>query len=240
MSAPKPDSQGERPAGTLPDGGDHPVDGGQPDADAAATTTVDSDLRPRGPGGLLLPDRQSLPEDLKFLLHQFPRGTWRRHVNIRGMATMWLQRHAMFRELGGLLAETVQGHRDGRIGAYEFAQEFVPRLQFFLSELEGHHSVEDNYYFPTFVRAEPRLAPGFEILDRDHHQIHEALERNAKAANIFIQSLKKDPDSRRFAAESYADENAMLVAMLTRHLDDEEDLIIPLILDHGDRKLGIV
>ena len=183
--------------------------------------------------------RQGLPDDLRFLLAQYPRGIWRRHVNIRGMATMWLQRHAMFRDLGSLLTETIEGYREGRIAAYDFAQEFVPRLQFFLSELEGHHGVEDNYYFPLFARAEPRLKRGFEILDNDHHLIHETLEQNAKAASAFVQSLKQKGDARRFAAEAYADQNERLVAMLARHLDDEEDLIIPLILDHGDRKLGL-
>jgi len=44
---------------------------------------------------------------------------------------------------------------------------------------------------------------------------------------------------QRFAAEAYAGENAGLVAMLKRHLTDEEDLIVPLILDRGEGPLGI-
>ncbi|RUZ95577.1 hemerythrin domain-containing protein, partial [Mesorhizobium sp. M7A.F.Ca.US.001.02.1.1] len=46
-------------------------------------------------------------------------------------------------------------------------------------------------------------------------------------------------DRQRFAADAYADENSRLIAMLTRHLADEEDLIVPLILDRGDRALGV-
>ncbi len=51
--------------------------------------------------------------------------------------------------------------------------------------------------------------------------------------------MQEGPDRQRFAADAYADENTRLVAMLTRHLADEEDLIIPLILDRGDQGLGV-
>ena len=50
-------------------------------------------------------------------------------------------------------------------------------------------------------------------------------------------ALQESEDRQRFAADAYADENSRLIAMLTRHLADEEDLIIPLILDRGDRAL---
>ncbi|WP_348630710.1 hemerythrin domain-containing protein [Mesorhizobium sp. M8A.F.Ca.ET.208.01.1.1] len=109
----------------------------------------------------------------------------------------------------------------------------------FSRDLDGHHNVEDYQYFPAFAKAEPRLKRGFDILDADHHTIHEGLERNAEAANAFIRTLQESEDKQRFAADAYADENSRLIAMLTRHLADEEDLIIPLILDRGDRALGI-
>ena len=123
--------------------------------------------------------------------------------------------------------------------APEFAKFFAPRLNFFLGNLDGHHNVEDQHYFPVFARAEPRLKRGFEILDLDHHTIHEGLESNAETANAFLEALQQNEDKQRFAADDYADANTRLVAMLDRHLADEEDLIIPLILERGDRGLGI-
>lgn len=60
-----------------------------------------------------------------------------------------------------------------------------------------------------------------------------------RAANAFIRTLQESEVKQRFAADTYADENSRLIAMLTRHLADEEDLIIPLILEKGDRALGI-
>ena len=186
----------------------------------------------------LLETREGLPDDLRFLADQYPRGEWQAHSNIHGMAGFWLQRHDMFREMGVLLTGGIADYREGRKDAREFAAFFAPRLNRFLGNLDGHHNVEDHHYFPVFAKAEPRLKRGFDILDGDHHLIHDALERNAETANAFLRALQEGEDRQRFAADAYADENSRLIAMLKRHLDDEEDLIIPLILDRGDRDLA--
>ncbi len=182
--------------------------------------------------------RAGLPEDQRFLLETYPRDEWRAHPTIHGMAGFWLQRHDGFRDMGRVLTGAISDYREGRTDAEGFARFFAPRLNHFLGNLDGHHNVEDHHYFPIFAAAESRLRRGFEILDGDHHMIHDALERNAGTANAFLAALKADDDTRRRAADAYAGENDRLVAMLMRHLDDEEDLIIPLILDRGDRELG--
>lgn len=178
--------------------------------------------------------RTGLAEELLFLARKHPRPAWPDHPNVVGMASFWLQRHAFFREMGRSLVGIVDDYREGRMSAPDFARLFAPRLRRFLGELEGHHHVEDEHYFPLFAAAEPRLARGFEILDRDHHAIHEGLLRNAETANAFLEALRADVDELRFRADNYAAANLDLVAMLARHLDDEEDLIIPLILDRGE------
>jgi hypothetical protein len=187
---------------------------------------------------LHLETRAGLPDDLRYLVAKYPRGEWQAHDNIQGMAGFWLQRHDMFRDMGGLLTNAIGDYREGRKDAKAFAGFFAPRLNFFLGNLDGHHNVEDHHYFPIFAAAETRLKRGFEVLDADHHMIHDALERNAETANAFLRALEESDDKQRFAADAYADENSRLIAMLKRHLDDEEDLIIPLILDRGDQALG--
>jgi hypothetical protein len=184
--------------------------------------------------------RAGLPDDLRFLAEKYPREDWQAHANIHGMANMWLERHDMFRQLGGILTTAIGDYREGRRTAPDFARFFAPRLNFLLGHLDGHHNVEDQHYFPVFARAETRLKRGFEILDRDHHAIHEALEQNAETADAFLSALQENEDRQRFAADDYAGANHRLVAMLTRHLADEEDLIIPLILDRGDRALSTI
>jgi hypothetical protein len=186
--------------------------------------------------GLL--DRSGLPRDLRYLVEKYPRETWQEHENIGGMAGMWLQRHDMFRELGGMLTGGIADYREGRQTASQFAGWFAPRLNFLLGNLDGHHRIEDEVYFPKFAEAEKRLKRGFDILDGDHHQIHDVLESNAETANAFLRALQEDEDKQRWAADAYAAENDRLVAMLMRHLADEEDIIIPLILDRGDAALA--
>ena len=184
-----------------------------------------------------LTQRSGLPDDLRFLVEKYPRSDWSSHDNIQGMAGFWLQRHDMFREVGAMLTAGIADYREGRKPAPDFAQWFAPRLNFFLGNLDGHHNVEDQHYFPVFAKAEARLKRGFDILDGDHHQIHDALALNAETANFFLRALRESEDRMRFAADAYAAANQSLVAMLSRHLDDEEDLIIPLILDRGDAAL---
>lgn len=186
-----------------------------------------------------LETRPGLPEDLSSLIRRYPRDVWQEHRNLGGMAQFWLERHAMFRDLGSMLQKAVGDWRESRIESAAFVQFFVPRLNFFLGQLEGHHQIEDHHYFPVFRRAEPGLARGFDILDRDHHVIHAALESNAAAANALLQAMQAGGDAMLRAGDVYAGETDRLVAMLMRHLDDEEDLIVPVILDQGERSLGL-
>ncbi|MBN7778209.1 MULTISPECIES: hemerythrin domain-containing protein [Nitratireductor] len=191
------------------------------------------------PETLRLDTRPGLPADLRYLVEKYPREVWPTHPNLGEMAQFWLQRHDMFRELGGMLKTSMGDYREGRLAPREFAGWFAPRLRFFLQQLNGHHQIEDMHYFPVFAAAEARMKHGFDLLDSDHHVIHDALERNAQAGTAFLQALQADQDRQRFAADAYARENEALLAMLLRHLDDEEDLIIPLILDRSEEGLGV-
>ena len=82
---------------------------------------------------------------------------------------------------------------------------------------------------------EPRLKRGFEILDADHHFIHDLLERNASAGRQFAGALIAGGDGLQFAADSYATESGRLLSGLMRHLDDEEDLIVPMLIDRHEQ-----
>ncbi|TIT58238.1 MAG: hypothetical protein E5W63_19170 [Mesorhizobium sp.] len=99
-------------------------------------------------------ERLGLPEDLRWLAEKYPRENWQGHANIHGMANMWLQRHDMFRELGGMLTGGIGNYREGRLAAPDFARWFAPRLNHFLGDLDGHHNVEDYQYFPAFAKAD--------------------------------------------------------------------------------------
>ncbi|WP_295813543.1 hemerythrin domain-containing protein [uncultured Nitratireductor sp.] len=191
------------------------------------------------PEALKLETRTGLPADLRYLVDKYPREGWWEHPNLGEMAQFWLQRHDMFRELGGMLKTSAGDYREGKLAPHDFAAWFAPRLCFFLQQLHGHHQIEDLHYFPVFEKAETRMKRGFELLDNDHHVIHEALGRNAETGSRFLQALQSDHDRQRFAGDAYAMENEALLNMLLRHLEDEEDLIIPLILDRSEEGLGV-
>ena len=105
---------------------------------------------------------------------------------------------------------------------------YAPRLHrmgsLFLSELHTHHSVEDHHYFPKIAPLESSLSRGFELLDKDHHALDEIMQRFGTKANLSLQQEETGPlHSVLVEFERFLD----------RHLTDEEDLIVPVLLKHG-------
>jgi hemerythrin-like domain-containing protein len=188
---------------------------------------------------LALAHRNGWPEDLRVLLSRYPREKWESHANLGDMARFWLSRHAMFRELSATIEQVTEQFRAGKLPPLEFARQFVPRLQFILDQLNVHHQIEDFHYFPIFRAADARLSLGFEVLEGDHHHIHGDMARTAETANALLQALRGDADTLRRCSDGYANASAVLLKGLIRHLDDEEDLIVPLILDRGEEELGV-
>ena len=188
---------------------------------------------------LALARRSGWPEDLRVLVARFPREQWEGHANLGEMARFWLSRHAMFRELATMIAAIDAQFREGTLSPAEFPRQLVPRLQFLLSQLNVHHQIEDLHYFPIFRAAETRLARGFDVLESDHHAIHADMEQTANATNALLGALAGEPQALRRCGDDYASACGALLKGLVRHLDDEEDLIVPLILERGEAALGV-
>ncbi len=186
-----------------------------------------------------LNSRAGWPDDLRFYLERYPRPLWPSHANLGEMARFWLQIHNGFRELGGALKSKTMDFREGRFPAEAFRVWLAPRLQTLLSHLHGHHQIEDYQFFPLFSAAEPRLVRGFEVLERDHQQIHATIVSVVDSANSLLRAAPAELDLLRRSGDAYADAGDALLRRLDRHLGDEEDLIIPLILDRGEDSLGI-
>jgi hypothetical protein len=189
---------------------------------------------------LHLDHRSTLPEEWLFLLNRHPRDVWEGHVNLGPLMQFWLSRHDGFRRLGNSLDAILSDFREDKLQVAQFGRAFGPRLQQFLSELHHHHMIEDHHYFPVFMAAEKRLVFGFDLLESDHELIHHRIEATVGKANkLFAQLETADRDAIRRAADDYAEVSEQLTSGLMRHLDDEEDLIVPLILDRGEGPLGL-
>src|SRR5215207_2351186 len=147
--------------------------------------------------------RTGWPDDLRLFVERYPRAVWPGHANLGQTARFWLERHDMFRDLGAALKSATGEFREGRPAARRV---------------------------PALVRAaEPRLVRGFEVLEHDHDILHERIARLADAANAFLEA--SEPGAMRACADRYSLVTDELLSGLVRHLADEEDLIIPLILD---------
>jgi iron-sulfur cluster repair protein YtfE (RIC family) len=188
---------------------------------------------------LALARRSGWPQDLCVLLARYPRERWSAHANLGEMARFWLSRHVMFRELAAMIETITNDFRNGALPAPEFPGRLVPRLQFLLSQLAVHHQIEDLHYFPIFRVADARLARGFDVLEQDHHAIHADMARTAETANALLRVLAGDAGTLARRGDDYAAASGTLIKGLIRHLDDEEDLIVPLILDRGEQALGV-
>ncbi len=184
---------------------------------------------------LELDRRPGLPDEFCILLNEHPRDSWAGSRS--AMAAFWVQKHAyLMRQSSALLAANAE-FRSGKITAVQFGSGIAPRLQGFLGELHGHHQIEDYNYFPAFRRAEPRLDRGFDMLNRDHETVHGGIMEVVEAINGFITTIRDeataDADAQRRAADIYIEKSEQMHRRLERHLADEEDLIIPVMIKQG-------
>jgi len=186
---------------------------------------------------LQLPDRDGLPPDIAFLRERYPANEWRAHPNYGELGAFWLRVHDALRQQGHALQQTTLAFREGGQSPAQFQAGFASRLGHYLQHLEGHHHIEDAQYFPRFRALDRRMAVGFDLLENDHVVIHDTLLVSAASAGSLLESLARGADAARYAADAYADDADRLLALLDRHLADEEDLVIPAMLEHGERRL---
>lgn len=178
-----------------------------------------------------LEQRDALPDALRVLVQELPRGTWEAHPNFSPLTRFWLQRHLMFRELLEKLQGGTRGYLDDVMDARSYGRNAARLAQMFLSELHAHHNIEDAHYFPVLQGLDPRLERGFDLLDADHHALDGHLNGLAEDTNATLRGLSgNDP---KVAAGTLDDRLTDFGAFLNRHLVDEEELVVPVILRYA-------
>jgi len=183
--------------------------------------------------GWPLADRTALPAEFGWLRQAYPRSRWA-EITVPQSASHWLQMHAGFRQANDHMTQVVKAYRAGRLDVRGFHDRLLPTLAPFLQHLDGHHSIETTHYFPRFRRIEPRIAAGIDLLDRDHDAVHAHLEALADRGNALHRAVRAgDTDAADHAAR-LSDILDAATPPLLRHLDDEEDIVIPLIGLIGD------
>lgn len=179
---------------------------------------------------LALASRTGLPSEFLYLRDGFPRDRWTSTLD--ETAAFWLQMHASFRGH--------QAHMDGLVGQWRangdataLHRQLIPALQSFLQHLDGHHRVESGQYFPMMRRIEPKIGAGIDLLDRDHDAIHETLEAMFRDGLAFHQAVVAGAPDAADRAHRLSDVIEQGARPLARHLEDEEDIVIPLIQLRG-------
>lgn len=185
---------------------------------------------------LSLDTRTGLPEALQVLLRDTPREVWQADPNFHGLVSFWLERHMMFRQIMAHMRAETEGFLDGQRDPRGFAQGIGRYGGMFVQQLHGHHQIEDHHYFPVLRQKDGRIETGFDLLDADHHALDGILNRFVEQANGAIQGVG-GPDAVT-PAGALRDGLIDLQGLIGRHLEDEEDLIVPVILKYGAAGLG--
>ena len=173
-----------------------------------------------------LTTRPGLPPHLRVLVEELPRLTWEQQPNFGGLAAFWLDRHLDFRHLTTLLQTDTESLLDGGMSPDDHAQRLAHYGTSLLQSLHGHHQIEDDHYFPMMTKMDPRVTTAFTLLDADHHALDALIAGFADAANAVLQT---HPDAPQKFHANLLQFNHLLI----RHLEDEEDIVIPIILRHG-------
>lgn len=186
---------------------------------------------------LALDVRTGLPQEWLFLLEKHPRPVWHENPGLGQTGEIWLGNHGYFRSLSSYIGEATDSLWHGQLDPIVYSEILKTRAGALLSGLEGHHRIEDEHYFPKFSLAEPRLIHGFELLDADHRAMHEAIENFSRSAHTMLAAMALADGSLTPGVNQGAEEFSRFLikfqALLARHLDDEEDLVIPLIIERA-------
>jgi iron-sulfur cluster repair protein YtfE (RIC family) len=187
---------------------------------------------PRRPVSDTLDVRSGLPEAHRWLLETYPRLRWH-DAELGEVARFWLRMHGSFRQKQADMArQTAAWRTSGDV--ITLHRGLIPTLQAYLQHLDGHHRVETGHYFPVMRRVEPRIGTGIDLLDADHEALHGRLEALFKAGLAFHHALGQGSPEAGDHAARLADAVEATSRATDRHLEDEEDIVIPLIVRHAE------
>ncbi|MEM1298574.1 MAG: hemerythrin domain-containing protein [Pseudomonadota bacterium] len=173
-----------------------------------------------------------MPEELGFLLQRYPREEWEAHPGFKDKTRHWMGAHQMFRRV----AERVRLDTEAVLNKDIALDDYVGRLSYFggnlVGNLHGHHGWEDHEYFPELSAADPRFDAGLELLEQDHADLDLVLDDMTRKANRVIKLSSLDEGQALDEANAVLPAAEAIEAFLHRHLADEEDLAVPIILHH--------
>ena len=175
---------------------------------------------------------EDMPSEMQALLRDYPRDAWDGHPGFREKTRQWLGAHWTFRQLSAGIRKDTESYLEGDMGALDYARRLSHRGNALVGNLHAHHGWEDHSYFPELSAADPRFNAGLEILEKDHATLDVVLDSFTHTANRAIKLVQLDETVAREEAGKLLDVTETIEAFLERHLSDEEELAVPIILHH--------
>jgi hypothetical protein len=173
-----------------------------------------------------------MPTEIQILLRAYPRDSWDAHPGFLGKTQHWLSSHRMFRKMSASVRKDTEHYLNGDTDAQDYAGRLSYRGNALVENLHGHHGWEDHSYFPELSAADPRFDASLKILEKDHAELDIALDSFTRTANRAIQLVQLDKSAAREEAGKLLGVAETIEAFLERHLSDEEELAVPIILHH--------
>ncbi|UWQ14920.1 hemerythrin domain-containing protein [Aliiroseovarius sp. M344] len=179
--------------------------------------------------------QEALPEDMRLLLRDYPRDAWPDHPNFAVSIQNWMGAHIMFGQLAELVRANAEGYLDKQIAPDDHARRLSQYGNLLVQNLHGHHHWEDRSFFPELSSADTRFDKGLDTLEADHIELDDLLDRFTRQANRVVTLTQLDETQAYEEAYAVRDMTSVLQGFLSRHLTDEEDLVVPILLHHKMR-----
>lgn len=173
-----------------------------------------------------------MPSKMQALLRSYPRDSWEAHPGFKEKTQQWLRAHEMFRQLSAAVRSDTEAYLDRALDAEDYAGRLSSRGNALIGSLHGHHTWEDRRYFPELSAADPRFDAGLEVLETDHADLDLVLDDLTRVANRTLKLVQLDEAAARDEAGQVHHAAETIEVFLARHLTDEEELAVPIILHH--------
>ncbi len=169
-------------------------------------------------------------------LFELPRERWALTPGFSGEPEFWTQIHE------GLLSAsaTLAGWSEQALSEDDpmRLQQMVPQIRSLGTRLihhaHQHHHIEDDFFFPVFLKAHPQLATPLDLLDSDHKVLAQVLDGLEKAVNDLSVRPEGGDIARRDMwlqqTEKLLHAAQRLDRLFIRHIGDEEEICIPVML----------
>jgi iron-sulfur cluster repair protein YtfE (RIC family) len=138
----------------------------------------------------------------------------------------------MFGQIAAIVATDTEEMLDKQIDPDWYAMRLGHFGNALVRNLHGHHTWEDRKFFPELMAADDRFTAGLEMLEADHDAMDGLLNGLVQSSNRFIKLMDLSPQDAPSELPEVLKQAEGIQTFLIRHLMDEEDLTVPILLHH--------